>query len=90
MRAHCRAMRARRALSSVSRLARPEAAGQIERGLHGLAHAGLALVDAEQVDDDAVDLAADAGLERDDLRPQLRLARGRDPQRQRGAERSSR
>ena len=54
----CAAGRSRRAESSVSRLATPEPAQQVEGGLHGLADAGTALVDAEQRDGQPVHLAA--------------------------------
>ena len=46
------------------RVGQPEAADQVEGGLHQLAHAGPRLVDAEQLDGEPVRLAADPLLER--------------------------
>ena len=63
-----------------------EAADQVEGGLDQLAHAGLGLVGAERVDDEAVGLAAHALLERRDGGEQRLVGAGGDPQLERGEE----
>jgi hypothetical protein len=63
-----------------------QTARKVERRLHRLAYTVVALVHAEQIHDDLVDLAADARFQRDDLVAQRRFGGRSDPQCQRGTE----
>ena len=88
--AHCATTRSRRAPSSVSRLARPRPRAMSSRPWTVSRTPGTRLVGVQQLDRDAVCLAADPGLQRGDARAQLVLVGGGDPQVQRGAEQRAR
>ena len=84
--AHCRAMPARRRLSSVSRFARPSPRARSRVACTVSRTPGSRSSTPSRSTSSSVHLAADSRLERDDLLPQLRFGGGGHPQRQRRTE----
>ena len=86
MTTHCSTIRERRRLSSVSRFANPSPRARSRVACTASRDTGSGLVDAEQLDGEAMRLAPDALLERGDLGAQLGVRRRCDPQLEGGAE----